>query len=256
MDIKSLKLKIATYLQKVPNDFIVTDGVNTVDLLLDAINKSHQWAQLQRDFEQCKVSVDALVDLQNGVPISPLPLHGTSTNGGAVQVTVKKVLRAYIADGFGGVRPMKFVSRDWQYADAGQRWDGVPFPWAPNQRDAPSYPTFYEVYLTQMANILMLYPNAKVVVPQNPMPIFLDVIRFFPDYQNTDANTDFMLQFGDDFLMWDSCVRLNPLVKEFVPRQEGNVPTPTDNRDQAWADLIAWDANYVTTGAEEAASLD
>jgi hypothetical protein len=254
MDIKSLKVKIATYLQKVPSDFVITNPSpppTTVDLLLDAINKSHTWAQMQRDFEQSKVSVDASVDLQNGVPISPLILHGTLTF-----VTVKKVLRAYIADGYGGVRPMKFVSRDWQYADAGQRWDGVPFPWAPNRRDTPSYPTFYEVYLTQQANILMVYPNAQVVVPQNPLPVFLDVIRFFPDYTDTDNNTDFMLQFGDDFLMWDSCVRLNPLVKEFVPRQEGNVPTPTDARDQAWQDLIAWDANYVTTGAEEAASLD
>jgi hypothetical protein len=254
MDIKSLKVKIATYLQKVPSDFVITNPSpppTSVDLLLDAINKSHQWAQQQRDFENCKVSVDALVDLNNGVPISPLPLHGTST-----QVTIKKVLRAYIADGYGGVRPMKFVSRDWQYADAGQRWDGVPYPWAPHQRDMPSYPTFYEVYLTQQANILMLYPNAQVVVPQNPLPVFLDVIRYFPDYQDTDSNTDFLLQFGDDYLMWDSCVRLNPLVKEFVPRQEGNVPAPTDERDQAWQDLITWDANYVTTGAEEAASLD
>jgi hypothetical protein len=254
MDIKSLKLKIATYLQKEPLDFVVTEtsnGSTTVDLLLDAINKSHQWAQMQRDFETSKVSVDALVDLENGVPISPLKLHGTET-----LVPVKKVLRAYLADGYGGVRPMKFVSRDWQYADAGQRWDGVPYPWAPNQRDMPSYPTFYDVYLTQQANILMLYPNAKVTAPQNPMPIYLDVIRFFPDYVNTDNNSDFILQFGDDFLMWDACVRLNPLVKEYVPRQEGNVPAPTNERDAAWQDLIAWDAGYVTTGAEEAASLD
>lgn len=251
MDIKSLKIKIATYLQKTTSDFVVTDGVTTVDMLLDAINKSHQWAQKKRDFEQCKVSVDALVDLTNGVPISPLLLHGTLT-----LVTVKKVLRAYIADGYGGVRPMKFVSRDWQYSDAGQRWDGVPYPWAPNQRDMPSYPTFHEIYLTQQANILMLYPNAQVAVPQNPLAISLDVIRYFPDYQNSDNDTDFLLQFGDDFLMWDACVRLNPLVKEFVPRQEGNVPAPTDERDQAWQDLIDWDAGYVTTGAEEAASLD
>ena len=255
MDIKSLKFKIATYLQKIPSDFVVSESTNgmtpVIDLLLDAINKSHQWAQLQRDFEQAKCSVDALVDLQNGVPLSPQKLHGTST-----LVPVKKVLRAYLADGYGGVRPMSFVSRDWQYADAGQRWDGVPYPWAPSQRDVPAYPTFHEVYLTQQADILMLYPNAKVTPPQNPVQIYLDVIRLFPDYVDTDSNSDFFLQFGDDFLMWDACVRLNPLVKEFVPRQEGNVPAPTDARDQAWQDLINWDANYITTGAEEAASLE
>lgn len=253
MDILTLKVRIATYLQKSAADFVIPAAPPSpaVDLLLVAINKSHQWAQQQRDFENAKVSVDALVDLQNGVPISPLPLHGETT-----LVTVKKVLRSYIADGYGGVRPMKFVSRDWQFADAGQRWNGVPFPWAPHLRDIPSYPTFYEIYLVQQADLLMIYPNAQVVVPQNPLPVFLDVIRYFPDYQDTDNNSDFMLQFGDDFLMWDSCVRLNPLVKEFVPRQQGNVPAPTDERDQAWQDLVTWDANYITTGAEEAASLD
>jgi hypothetical protein len=254
MDIKSLKVKIATYLQKVPTDFVVTNPSpppTSVDLLLDAINQSHQHAMQYHDFEYAKVSVDALVDLTNGVPISPLPLHTTST-----LVTVKKVLRAFIADGFGGVRPIKFVSRDWQVADSAQRWNGVPYPWAPAQRDMPQYPTFYEVYLTQQADLLMLYPSAQVVVPQNPMLVVLDVIRYFPDYDNTSNNSDFLLQFGDDFLMWDACCNLNPLVKEYVPRQEGNVSAPTEQRDAAWQDLIAWDANVITTGAEEAASLD
>lgn len=260
MNIPVLRVKIATYLEKEPDDFLITRTVHeppgppetiTYDLLLDAINQAKQHALQYHDFEYAKTSVDALVDLTNGVPISPLPLHGTGT-----LVTVKKVLRAYIADGYGGVRPIKFVSRDWQVADAAQRWNGVPYPWAPVQRDMPSYPTFYEVYLTQQANILLLYPNSQVVTPQNPLPLVLDVIRYFPDYTETDDNSDFMLEFGDDFLMWDACCNLNVLIRQYVPRQEGNVPSPTEQRDSAWADLIAWDANVVTTGAEEAASLD
>lgn len=255
MNIKALKHEIALYLEKAPSDFIFNDvpTSSTVDLLLVAINQAHQHALQYHDFEYAKCSVDALVDLQNGVPISPLPLHGS---GGLTLVTVKKVLRAYIADGFGGVRPMKFVSRDWQYADAGQRWEGVPYPWAPVQRDMPRYPTFYETYLTQQADQLMVYPNAQVVVPQNPLPVFLDVIRYFPDYDNSSDNSDFLLQFGSPFLKWKACCNLNVLVRQYVPRQEGNVPSPTEQRDEAWADLIAWDANVVTTGAAEAASLD
>jgi hypothetical protein len=253
MDILTLKTEIATYLQKSPGDFVIPANPPTpaVDLLLVAINRSHQHALKFRDFEFAKESVDALVDLQNGVPLSPLPIHKTST-----LITVKKVLRAYIADGYGGVRPIKFVSRDWQYADTGQRWNGVPYPWAPVQRDMPSYPTFYEVFLVQQADQLIVYPASQVVVPQNPLPVFLDVVRYFPDYVDTDNNSDFLLMFGDEFLKWDAACKLNVLVKEFVPRQEGNVPAPTDERDRAWADLLAWDANVIETGAEEAASLD
>lgn len=254
MDIPTLKAKIAAFLQRNVSDFVITNNVPppaTVDLLLEAINTSHRWAQQQRDFENSKVSVDALVDLQNGVPISPLPIHGTST-----LVTVKKVLRSFLNDGYGGVRPMRFVSREWEYEDSRQRWDGVPFPWAPSIRDIPSYPTFYEIYLVQMAQTLMIYPNAQVVVPQNPLPVYLDVIRYWPDYIGTESNSDPFLQFGDDFLMWDSCVRLNPIVKEYVPRQEGNVPAPTDERDQAWQDLVLWDANVITTAADDVGTLD
>jgi hypothetical protein len=172
------------------------------------------------------------------------------------QVTVKKILRAYISDGFGGARPIKFITRDWQAADADQRWYGIPYPFAPAQRDMPSYPTFYEVYLVQQAAILQLYPNARVVIPQNPLPVFLDVVRYFPDYTDPDDNVDFLLQFGDNWLGFAAICYLNTFVKEFVPRQEGNIPAPTAERDDAWSKLIAWDAQLITTGDSEAASLD
>src|SRR5215475_236648 len=247
MDIATLKTRIAAYLQGVPGDFVVSG----FDLILDAINKSHQWAQQQYDFELAKVSVDALVDLQNGVPVSPLPLHGTAT-----MVPVKKVYNAFISDGYGGVRPIPFVDRDFQVQDSFQRWNGIPYPWAPAIRDLPTYPTFYQVYLVQMGGQLMIYPAAQVVVPQNPLPVYLDVWRYFPDYTNASPdNADFLLQFGDDWLGWNSICRLNYLRKEFVPRQEGNVAPPTEERDKAWQDLLAWDAQMVVT-ADTALNLD
>lgn len=247
MDIPTLKNMVASWLQQAPGYFVI----NSVDLLLQAINDSQQWMQQQYDFKYSDVSVDVSVDLTNGVPLSPQNLHGTST-----PVTVKKVLRAFISDGFGGVRPIKYVSRDWQTADAAQRWQGIPYPFAPAQRDMPSYPTFYEIFLVQQGNMLMVYPSAQVVVPQNPLPIFCDVIRYWPQYTGTESNTDPFLQFGNDFLKWDSICRLNALTKEFVPRQEGNVASPTDDRDKAWNDLLVWDANLTVTGSTTDGSLE
>lgn len=247
MTITTLKSEIAAYLQQSPTDYLV----NGVDLLLNAINRSHQYAQQQYDFQFARCTVDALVSLTNGSPMSPLPLHGTSN-----LVTVKKITRSYVNDNFGGYRPLLFWDRDTQGADADQRWAGIPYPFAPVQRDMPSYPNFNMAYLVQFGRTLLIYPNAQVVIRQDPLPVFLDVYRYFPDYKDDSLdNVDFLLEFGSDFLLWNSICRLNVRSKEFVPRQEGNIPVPTDERDKAWQDLLAWDAQMIVTGTD-AYSLD
>jgi hypothetical protein len=242
MTLERLKGQIATYLQGQVIDYVQ----NRVDLLLEAINESQQGAQQLYDFEYSKVVVDALVDLTTGVPISPLPLHGTATD-----VEVKKVLRAYVVDGYGNPRPIKFIGRESQFTDVTQRWEGIPTPFAPTQRDMPSYPTFNEMYLVQQGQTLFLYPTVTGTSAQNPFPIYLDVIRYWPEYVDADyqlSNVDFLMEFGDGFLKWDAICQLNTFSKEFVPRQEGNVAPPTDRRDEAWKDLLAWDAQLITTG--------
>jgi hypothetical protein len=242
MTLERLKGQIAAYLQNEVIDYVH----NRVDLLLEAINEAQQGAQQLYDFEYSKVVVDALVDLTTGVQISPLPLHGTAT-----EVDVKKVLRAYVVDGYGNPRPIKFISRGSQFQDVNERWAGIPTPWAPTQRDSPSYPTFHEMYLVQQGQTLFLYPDATSAHAQNPFPIYLDVIRYFPEYEDTqltDSNVDWLMEFADSYIKWAAICQLNVFSKEFVPRQEGNVPAPTDLRDEAWKDLLAWDAQLVTTG--------
>jgi hypothetical protein len=242
MTLERLKGQIATYLQGQIIDYVH----NRVDMLLEAINEAQQEAQQLYDFEYSKVVVDALVDLTTGVPISPLPLHGTTED-----VSVKKVLRAYVVDGYGNPRPIKFISRESQFQDVMQRWAGIPTPFAPTQRDMPSYPTFNEMYLVQQGQTLFLYPTVTGTAAQNPYPIYLDVIRYWPEYtddQNFDSNVDFLMEFGDAFIKWSSICQLNTFNKEFVQRQEGNVPPPTDQRDDSWKQLLAWDAQLITTG--------
>lgn len=237
MHVKELKVKIATYLQREPAEYAV-DGV---DVLLSTINDSHRYAQKQYDFEYSKCDVDALVSLSTGCAVSPLKLHGTED-----LVAVKKVLDAFMTDGDGNDRPLKYMSRSTQINDLRERWADIPV--TPSQRDSPSFPSFVQPYLVQSGQTLFLYPSATRIYQTDPVPVFLQVIRFFPDYKDEDENTDWILQYGSDYLMWDCICRLNPLNKEFVPRQEGNVAPPTDERDKAWQDLLAWDAQLITTG--------
>lgn len=61
--------------------------------------------------------------------------------------------------------------------------------------------------------------------------------------------TNFLFTFGDQWLFWDAVTQLNMLVKEYVPRQEGNVPSPESQRDAAWARLLEWDSHIIGTGS-------
>lgn len=236
--IPNLKSKIAGYLNKEVSDL---DNVNGVDLLLDAINKAHQYALMQYDFEYAKATVDVSVSLTSGAPVSPLYLHGTTD-----YVTVKKILRAYLSDNNGGIRPVKFSNRNTQASDVEERWNGIPF----DGRDySPVYGFYTTPWLVQQGQQLMLYPqNNDIFGGNDTVDMTLDVVRLFPDYQGSEDNTDFLLQFGDDFLFWDACCRLNKTVKEWVPREEGNLPPPTDERDKAWSDLLAWNSGLINTG--------
>lgn len=235
--IPNLKSKIAGYLDKAVSDL---NNVNGQDLLLDAINKAHQYALMQYDFEYAKAVVDVSVSLTAGAVVSPLYLTGTTD-----YVTVKKVLRAYISDSNGGIRPIKFTNRNSQASDVEQRWNGVPF----DGRDySPVYGFHTTPWLVQQGQQLMLFPNTNEIFGGSPVSLTLDVVRLFPDYQGTEDSTDFMLQFGDDFMFWDACCRLNKQVKQWVTRVEGNLAPPTDERDKAWSDLLAWNTGLINTG--------
>ena len=54
-------------------------------------------------------------------------------------------------------------------------------------------------------------------------------------------DTNFMLEYGFDWLMWQCILELNYLTKQYVIRQEGNLPPPVQPANRAWEDLIEWD---------------
>ena len=55
------------------------------------------------------------------------------------------------------------------------------------------------------------------------------------------GDTNFMLEYGFDWVMWQTLVELNYYTKQFVARQEGNLPPPTQMAERAYLDLVQWD---------------
>lgn len=58
---------------------------------------------------------------------------------------------------------------------------------------------------------------------------------------HTGATTDVWTTHGQQFLLWATIVQLNKRYKFFVPRQEGNLPPPTELADAGLAQLVDWD---------------
>lgn len=55
--------------------------------------------------------------------------------------------------------------------------------------------------------------------------------------------SDIWTTHGSQFLLWQTIVHLNKLFRVFVPRQEGNLPPPTDLADAGLQTLVDWDSS-------------
>lgn len=70
--------------------------------------------------------------------------------------------------------------------------------------------------------------------------LFMDCFVWMDDYTD-DADTDFFVERGSQYMIWAALCELNKLVKQWVPRQEGNLSEPTKERDITLEALIRHD---------------
>ena len=70
--------------------------------------------------------------------------------------------------------------------------------------------------------------------------LYFDGYQWLDDY-DSDSDTDFFIKHGSQYMLWSALCELNKLVKQWVPRQEGNLSEPTKERDTALEALIRHD---------------
>lgn len=58
-----------------------------------------------------------------------------------------------------------------------------------------------------------------------------------------ESDTDFLLDNGFDFMMWQCIIEMNFILLKYVARQEGTLSPPTQARDAAWDALVLWDSH-------------
>lgn len=104
--------------------------------------------------------------------------------------------------------------------------------------------------IVQRGQRLAVYPLDTT--SSTPMSTTLEVFAWLKDYTTADLatdNPDFFVQYGSEFLLWSAVCELNYRFAAFVPRQEGVLSPPEQNKERAWRDLLLWDSYQVDSNS-------
>lgn len=81
-----------------------------------------------------------------------------------------------------------------------------------------------------------------------PLPIIsqLSIVQWLPEYTDP-SDTDFITQYGPEFLQWQSILEINKVFKRYAPKQEGNIDEEAVQSEASAAlqTLIEWDNGTV-----------
>lgn len=226
MTLNDIRGAAAAYLHKTVGDFTI----NSVDLSLFALNQIRRTAELQNDFNFTR-------------KLMRLPIDGVV--GGSLSAAI---------DWFTQV-PAEIKS----IVDVGQ-WDDnqnlIPVDWTTvaagldTQRAEHSYlfrhPTDGQAVTVCGMTRVVFSGDTAFLFPKAPGQNFdlgIEAYTFTADWTVDDYTTspDPWASKGSQYLMWMLVIHLNQVYRDFVFRQEGNLPPPQTLADAGLSSLITWD---------------
>lgn len=233
MTLREIKGAIAGYLNKETEQL----KVNSVDLGLMAMNQVRQQAELNNNFEFARKLVTATVDGVTGGSLDDAVFYGTD-----IGATVKSVIDIGLFDDAGNLRGIRWTT----VGDSLNitRSDNTPL-------GLPRYPTDGQSVSTMQGMSRITLSGTQIMVfPKEPGQSYnlgIEAYVLMDDWTEADLSNDQQIigapwvTVGSQFLLFGSIVHLNHLYKEFVFRQEGNLPPPEKLRDENLEALKTWD---------------
>ena len=234
MTLFEIKAATAAYLGKSVPDLTV----NGVDLGLAALNQVRLNAELNHDFEFSRKLLTVSVDGVTGGSLDDAVEYGTEEP----VIEIKTVVDVGTFDEFANLIPAEWSTVSESLAR--QRME--------NPRSVPRYPTdgqatsgpWGQRRFLFTANKVYFYPKAT----NQTFNVGFEAYTFMPDWVDDDLIEEPEVDHGppwstkgQQYLLWSSVIHLNNLFKEFVFRQEGNLPPPDKLADAGLQSLISWD---------------
>jgi hypothetical protein len=191
-------------------------------MILIAANNAMRSGQKRHDFNFLAGSVQVAVDPDTGADWTSLTPDGAH---------LRRIEGAFLVQ-TAGMAPIRWTTRQNLANEVIRSNDrSVSREWYPT--DATEYVT--ETIALVEGNKVYLHPK-----PDAATTVELTGYKWLADLAAV-GNTNFMLEYGFDWVMWQTLVELNYYTKQFVARQEGNLPPPTQMAERAWLDLVQWD---------------
>lgn len=242
MTLAELKAVCAAYHEKEPREL----DKNDVDLFVIAANNIRKNAEKLHTFEWNSCTAMLSVDGAMGGQLADAVISPADVFKGIKEVKSVSILRnnVYI--------PVDFTRVDIEVErERSQLELNDPF-WFEDRypSDAQFNLRTSDQVVVQRGQGLYLFPRVEIATAPNPITLALECYGFLNDYTiamlDAPAAPDWFCEHADNYLQWAIIDDLNYLFQTFVPRQEGNViPSPKDKRDEAWRDLLVWDAYMV-----------
>jgi len=229
--------EVAAYANRANASFVI----GSVDILKRAINKARKWAESRHNFELSKVSVRIpSVSLTTGGALST----AVDNVDGTTPVNVKLVERAFLASPTGETFPVELVSRNYHVRRLQRRFENVMT--TAEMTPARSTVLFQGFSIVQQGGtIYVTPPNSAQFAGLTTIPVYLDVVRWRPDY-SADADTDFFLDHCVEFILYRSLYQLNLHLKE-----DQRIPISKDALADAWDTVIQWDTSLIDGMADD-----
>ena len=238
MTLFEIKSAAASYLERTVNDLTQND----VDLGLVALNHVRQQAEQSNDFNFTRKLLQVTVDGVTGGSLDEAIEYG-DTSPTPETFEVKTILDVGTFDTDGNFRPA-----DWTTVGDSlniQRQDSPYF--------APRYPTDAEAICGPIGQKRFQFSGNKVFFfPRTPnlvITLGIEAYTFTPDWTDEQIDPDTTdavytgpwVKHGAQYLQWASVVHLNQLFKQFVFRQEGNLPPPEKLAELGLDAIQRWD---------------
>lgn len=243
--VTNLKLAVAGFLQREPTYFQRTVGVDTFDVLLQACNNARLYAERMIDFEQSRefayLEISNVID---GGDLTDAVTYATRNEVTPTACSIKKVIQPWIALDDGNFAPIDHYSRGtWAKRLKNKLGNRLAEPTELRQGELE------EIYRTPVAfiqngNTVYLSPVSTTDYPSG-VNVAMDVIKWLPEY-STGSETDFLLTYGFDWLMYRTMHELNAYVKE-----DERVAISKDLMLDAWNALVKWNQELSASVVED-----
>jgi len=226
--LSDIKKATASYLQLDVADLTQ----NGLDLFLVAVNQARAEAELLYDFEFTRTLAELSVDGSTGGSLVNTVLYGTAT-----AVEVKSIVEVGIFDTYGNLLPVEWTT----IAESLERQRVNPHYRRRNVTDGNTLEPPGRGRFTFAGDRVLFFPKTAGETFLLGMEIYAMTTDWDADTLAETTATDPWLSKGSSYLQWRSIIHMNYFNKQFISRQEGNLPPPQELADRALASFREWD---------------